>query len=122
MELLLDPTTAPVQGVACQPDDLEPVPTGPMILRPLSGKPVDRRDGYRMVTRIAHAAAISQHHCPRSLRHAAITNALDAEVPFWDAQILARQADPQTTEHYDRACGNLDRCGVDFVTAYVAGV
>ena len=29
---------------------------------------------------------------------------------------------PRTTEHYDRARGNLDRNGVHFLTAYVAGV
>ena len=57
-----------------------------------------------------------------SLRHAAITNALDAGVPLRDAQILARHADPRTTEHYDRARGDLDRHGVHFLTAYVAGV
>lgn len=57
------------------------------------------------------------------LRHAAITNALDAGVPLRDAQILARHAaDPRTTEDYDRARGNLDRHGVHFLTAYVAGV
>lgn len=32
----------------------------------------------------------------------------------------ARHADPRTTEHYDRS-GNLDRHGVHFLTAYVAG-
>ena len=42
---------------------------------------------------------------PHSLWHAAITNALDAGVPLRDAQILARHADPRTTEHYDRARG-----------------
>jgi integrase len=57
-----------------------------------------------------------------SLRHAAITNALDAGVPLRDAQILARHADPRTTEHYDRARGNLDHHGVHFLTAYSAGV
>ncbi len=51
-----------------------------------------------------------------------ITNALDAGVPLRDAQILARHADPRTTEHYDRDRGNLDRHGVHFLTAYVAGV
>ena len=51
-----------------------------------------------------------------------VTNALDAGVPLRDAQILARHADPRTTEHYDRARGNLDRHGVHFLTAYVAGV
>ena len=30
-------------------------------------------------------------------------------------------ADPRTTEHYDRARGNLDRHGVRFLTAYVSG-
>jgi integrase/recombinase XerD len=59
---------------------------------------------------------------PHSLRHAAITNALDAGVPLHDAQILARHADPRTTQPYDRARGNLDRHAVHFLTAYVAGV
>jgi integrase/recombinase XerD len=49
-------------------------------------------------------------------------NTLDAGVPLRDAQIRARHADPRTTEHYDRARGNLDRHGVHFLTAYVAGV
>jgi integrase/recombinase XerD len=71
---------------------------------------------------IAKTAQISRHISPHSLRHAAITNALDAGVPLRDAQILARHADPRTTEHYDRARGNLDRHGVHFLIAYVAGV
>jgi integrase/recombinase XerD len=96
--------------------------SGPLVLRPLTGKPIDRRDAYRMVQRIAKAAGIPRHISPHSLRHAAITNALDAGVPLRDAQILARHADPRTTEHYDRARGNLDRHGVHFLTAYVAGV
>jgi integrase/recombinase XerD len=95
---------------------------GPLVLRPVSGKPIDRRDAYRMVTRIAKTAQIPRHISPHSLRHAAITNALDAGVPLRDAQILARHADPRTTEHHDRARGNLDRHGVHFLTAYVAGV
>jgi hypothetical protein len=74
-----------------------------------------------MVQRIAKAAAIPRHISPHSLRHAAITNALDAGVPVRDAQILARHANPRTTEHHDRARGNLDRHGVYFLTAYVAG-
>ena len=95
---------------------------GPLVVRPVSGQPIDRRDVYRMVARIAKAAGIPRHISPHSLRHAAITNALDAGVPLRDAQILARHADPRTTEHYDRARGNLDRHGVHFLTAYVAGV
>jgi site-specific recombinase XerD len=114
------PLTVPVLRVleACRGERT----SGPLIRRPLSGKPVDRRDVYRMVARIAKAATIPRHISPHSLRHAAITNALDAGVPLRDAQILARHADPRTTEHYDRARGNLDRHGVHFLTAYVAGV
>ena len=96
--------------------------TRPLVLRPVSGKPIDRRDVYRMVARIAKTAGIPRHISPYSLRHAAITNALEAGVPLRDAQILARHADPRTTEHYDRARGNLDRHGVHLLTAYVAGV
>ncbi len=112
--------TVPVLRVleACRGDGT----TGRLVLRPVSGKPIDRRDAYRMVIRIAKAAGIPRHISPHSLRHAAITNALDAGVPLRDAQILARHADPRTTEHYDRAPGNLDRHGVHFLTAYVAGV
>ena len=114
------PVTVPVLSVleACRGQRT----SGPLVLRPVSGKPIDRRDVYRMVTRIAKAAGIPRHISPHSLRHAAITNALDAGVPLRDAQILARHADPRTTEHYDRARGNLDRHGVHFLTAYVAGV
>jgi site-specific recombinase XerD len=114
------PLTVPVLRVleACRGERT----TGPLILRPISERPIDRRDVYRMVVRIAKTAQIPRHISPHSLRHAAITNALDAGVPLRDAQILARHADPRTTEHYDRAGGNLDRHGVHFLTAYVAGV
>ena len=112
------PITVPVLRAleACRGTRTE----GRLILRPVSGNPIDRRDAYRMVVRIAKAAAIPRHISPHSLRHAAITNALDAGVPLRDAQILARHADPRTTEHYDRARGNLDRHGVHSLTAYVA--
>jgi site-specific recombinase XerD len=114
------PLTVPVLRVleACRGERQ----SGRLILRPLTGNAIDRRDAYRMVQRIAKAAGIPRHISPHSLRHAAITNALDAGVPLRDAQILARHADPRTTEHYDRARGNLDRHGVHFLTAYVAGV
>ena len=95
------PVTVPVLRVleACRGQRTE----GPLILRPLSGQPIDRRDAYRMVTRIAKTAGIPRHISPHALRHAAITNALDAGVPLRDAQIL-------------------DRHAVHFLTAYVAGV
>ncbi len=114
------PVTVPVLRVleACRGQRT----SGPLIRRPVSGMPIDRRDVYRMVARIAKAAQIPRHISPHSQRHAAITNALDAGVPLRDAQILAGHADPRTIEHYDRARGNLDRHGVHFLTAYVVGV
>ena len=75
-----------------------------------------------MVAWIAKTASIPRRISPHSLRHAAITNALDAGVPLRDDQILARHADPRTTEHDDRARGNLDRHSVRFLTAHVSGV
>ena len=95
--------------------------SGPLVLRPVTGRPIDRCDAYRMVRRITRTAGIPRHISPHSLRHGAITDALDAGVPLRDAQILARHADPRTTEHYDRARGNLDRHGVHFLP-YVADV
>ena len=91
------PLTVPVLRVleACRGQRVD----GPLVLRPISGQPINRRDDYRMVARIAGAAGIPRHISPHSLRHAAITNALDAGVPLRDAQILARHADPRTTEH-----------------------
>ena len=53
---------------------------------------------------------------------AALLHCSVAGVPLRDAQILARHADPRTTEHSDRARGNLDRHAVHFLTPYVAGV
>jgi integrase/recombinase XerD len=94
---------------------------GPLILRPVSGKPIDRRDAYRIVAPIA-AAGIPRHisRTPCGTPRSPTTSM--PGVPLRDAQILARHVDPRTTEHYDRARGNLDRHGVHFLTAYVAGV
>lgn len=76
------PLTVPVLRVleACRGERT----TGPLVLRPMSGKPIDRRDAYRMVQRIAKTAGIPRHISPHSLRHPAITNALDAGVPLRD--------------------------------------
>lgn len=86
--------------------------TGPLILRPVSGYPIDRRDAYRMVARIAKVADISRHIGPHSLRHAAITNALDAGVtaPRRPDRGAARRPTHYRTLRPPR--GNLDGHGV----------
>ncbi len=67
------PLTVPVLRVleACRGQRI----SGPLIHRPVSGKPVDRRDVYRMVIRIAKAAKIPRHRdalvapCATTMRH-----------------------------------------------------
>jgi hypothetical protein len=91
---------------------------GPLVLRSMLGKPstgATCSDGAAD----REGRQDPKAHQPHSLRHAAITNALNAGVPLRDTQILARHGDPRTNEHYNRARGNLDRHGVHFVTVSV---
>src|SRR5450756_2089655 len=61
------PLTVPVLRVleACRGQRT----TGPLILRPVTGNPIDRRDAYRMVARIAKAAGLPRRISPHPLRH-----------------------------------------------------
>ena len=70
---------------------------------------VYRRQLNRAVHAAAEAAGIDKRISPHSLRHAYVTNALDAGVPLRDVQYGARHADPRTTRRYDRSRHNLDR-------------
>ena len=88
---------------------------GPLTLRPQSGKPIDRRNIYRMVRRIAKTAGIPKHTSP----------ALTARTPA--SHSATRRSSPDTPTHAPPStttepAGNLDRHGVHFLTAYVAGV
>ena len=66
-------------------------------------------------------AGIPRHVSPHWARHAAITNALEAGAPLSRRpESSAGTPTHATTEHYDRARGNLDRHGIHFLTAYVA--
>ena len=68
-----------------------------------------RYQAARIVRRLAKAAGITKTISPHSLRHTAVTLALDSGVSLRDVQDLARHADPRTTRRYDRARGALDR-------------
>lgn len=94
--------------------------TGPLLLS-RSGVRMDRHAATRIVQRVAKTAGVEKHLSPHSLRHAFITNALDAGVPLRDVQIAARHADPRTTTRYDRNRNQLDRHASYIVTAYIAG-
>jgi integrase/recombinase XerD len=56
------PLTVPVLSVleACRGERT----AGPLVLRPISGRPIDRRDVYRMVLRVARTAGIPRHISP----------------------------------------------------------
>jgi site-specific recombinase XerD len=114
------PVTVPVLRVleACRGERT----SGPQILRPLSGSPIDRRDTYRMGTRIAKTAGIPRHISPHMLRHAAIINAWMPGCPF-----ATRRSSPAmpTPEPPGTATGHAAAStwhAVHFLTAYVAGV
>ncbi|WP_157550499.1 tyrosine-type recombinase/integrase [Nocardioides jensenii] len=94
--------------------------TGPLLLR-ADGEQLDRCTAARWVKSLAKRAGIRKRVSPHSLRHAMVTNALDAGVPLRDVQIAARHSDPRTTNRYDRARGNLDRHAVHTLAAYISG-
>lgn len=94
--------------------------SGPLLLK-ANGRQLDRQTARRWVQTLAKRAGIEKRITPHSLRHAMVTNALDAGVALRDVQIAARHSDPRTTTRYDRARGNLDRHAVHTLAAYVAG-
>ena len=93
---------------------------GPLLARK-DGSRLDRHAAGRMVRRLARRAGIDKPISPHSLRHAAITAALDAGCSLRDVQDFARHADPCQTRRYDRARGALDRNPTYIVATYLAG-
>jgi len=93
--------------------------SGPIFLRP-DGAPLDRHTASYRVRRLARRAGIGKRITPHSLRHTAVTLALDAGVPLRDAQDFARHADPRTTRRYDRGRASLDRHATYTLAAFVA--
>jgi integrase/recombinase XerD len=70
---------------------------------------MNREAAGRAVKRIAKKAGIQKVLTPHSLRHSAITAALNAGVDLRDVQQYARHSDPATTIRYDRSRLTLDR-------------
>ena len=84
------------------------------------GGPLDRHDAARIVARLSGAAGIDKAITPHSLRHTAVTLALDAGVPLRDVQDLAGHADPRTTRRYDRGRRSLDWPATYALAGYLA--
>jgi integrase len=93
---------------------------GPLLAR-RDGSRLDRHAAGRIVRRLAKRAGLDKPISPHSLRHAAITAALDAGCSRRDVQDFARHADPRQTRRYDRARGALDRNPTYIVATYLAG-
>ena len=72
--------------------------------------------------RLARDAGIEawEELSPHSLRHSAITFALDADATLRDVQELRRAQGPRTTRRYDHARDSLDRNAAYAVAAYLA--
>jgi len=84
------------------------------------GGPLNRFQATRAIRRLTRAAAITKQISPHSLRHTAVTLALDAGVPLRDVQDMAGHADPRTTRRYDRARKSLDRHATYTLASYLA--
>lgn len=78
--------------------------------------PMHRNTVYRVVKARAKRAGIHQKKItPHSLRHTAITLALDGGASVRQAQYLAGHRDPKTTMRYDRNRENLDDHASDYI-------
>ncbi len=88
--------------LAAVDENLEARNSGLLVLAN-DGGPLNRFQATRAIRRLTRAADITKHISPHSLRHTAVTLALDAGVPLRDVQDMAGHADPRTTRRYDRA-------------------
>lgn len=94
---------------------------GPL-LATSTGRRVQRSQVWELVQRLAKSAGIEvwAQIAIHSLRHTAITLALDAGASLRDTQDFARHKDARTTRRYDRSRGNLDRSPAYTLAAYLA--
>lgn len=85
-------------------------PADGLLFATRTGGPIDEPHLRKLVRRLARQAAIpgADRLSPHSLRHTAITEALDATGDLRKAQDLAHHADPRTTRLYDLRRGELD--------------
>ena len=77
---------------------------------------------WDLVRRLAREAGIEawDQLSPHSLRHSAITLALDAGASLRDVQDYAGHKDPRTTRRYDHSRDSLDRNAAYAIAVYLA--
>ncbi len=83
---------------------------------------LDQPAAFRLIRKLAAAAGLpnAERLHPHSLRHSAITGALEEGASLRDVQAMAGHADPRTTERYDRMRGRLDASPVYALAAALA--
>jgi integrase/recombinase XerD len=95
--------------------------SGPLLATTTGGR---LRQGHlwELVRRLARTAGVGawEQLSPHSLRHSAITFALDAGASLRDVQDYAGHKDPRTTRRYDHSRDSLDRNAAYTVAAYLA--
>lgn len=72
------------------------------LIRGERGGRITRQSAARMISQLAKRIELKRQLCPHDLRHAAITNLLDAGGSLAEAQDFAGHASPVTTRRYDR--------------------
>lgn len=84
--------------------------SGPLFATRGGGR-LDEPGLHRLVRLVARRAGLPQAGAlhPHSLRHSALTEALERGCALRDVQALAGHVDPRTTERYDRMRSRLDR-------------
>lgn len=94
--------------------------TGPLLLHTRGGR-MTREASQRIVTRLCKTAGITKKIVNHSLRHSAITAALNAGASIRDVADYAGHEDLKTTARYDRDRNNLNRSAAYLVSQYVGG-
>jgi integrase/recombinase XerD len=74
-----------------------------------------------LVKVLCREIGVERRITPHSLRHSAITIALDAGLGLRDVQDFTRHEDPKTTRGYDRARNQLNRHATYAIAQYLAG-
>ncbi len=92
---------------------------GPLLCNTYGRRMTVYNVGY-LVRVLCRQIGVTKRITPHSLRHSAITIALDAGVSLRHVQDFARHEDPRTTRRYDRARGQLNRHAT-YTTQYLAG-
>jgi integrase/recombinase XerD len=91
------------------------------LLRNQHGRRMTSYNVAYLVKALCRQIGVTRRITPHSLRHSAITLALDAGVGLRDVQDFARHTDPKTTRGYDRSRNQLNRHATYAIAQYLAG-